>query len=149
MRRANPAPQTQAEQASEQYARRVAARLEADLPELDTDIQERLRAARTRAIAARGSAQTAVLPQGKGSAALGRSAWRWPAGLSLAFVLLLCALWFTQQIGQRGEMTNAYSLAQVETDMLLDDVPPLAYADTGFLAYLEQEGGSSTNSTQP
>ena len=142
-----PNTQSQIDRASEQFARQLAARLDADLPDIDAQTQERLRAARTRAVAARGSAKTAVVSQGNGSAALAQSAWRWPAGLGLAFLLLLSAIWWTQQSGLNGlAINNARSLAETETEMLLDDVPPLAYADMGFLAYLEQENDSLADS---
>ena len=142
-----PNTQSQIERASEQFARRLAAHLDADLPEIDAQIQERLRAARTRAVAARGTGKTAVLSQGNGSAALALAAWRMPLGLGLAFLLLLSAIWWTQQSGWNGSAINdARHLAETETEMLLDDVPPLAYADMGFLAYLEQDSASVTDS---
>ena len=142
-----PNNQSQIERASEQFARRLAAHLDADLPDIDAQTQERLRAARTRAVAARGSAKTAVVSQGNGSAALAQSAWRLPLGLGLAFLLLLSAIWWTQHSGWSGSaINNARNLAETETEMLLDDVPPLAYADMGFLAYLEQDSGAVTDS---
>ena len=138
---------SQIERASEQFARRLAAHLNADLLDIDAQTQERLRAARTRAVAARGTGKTAVVSQGNGSAALEQSAWRWPIGLGLAFVLLLSAMWWAQHSDWNGYgINNARNLAETETEMLLDDVPPLAYADMGFLAYLEQESGSITDS---
>ena len=142
-----PNTQPQIERASEQFARHLVTRLDADLQDLDAQTQERLRAARVRAVAARGTSKTTVLSQGNGSAALAQSAWRLPLSLGLAFLLLLSAIWWTQQSGWNGSaMNNARHLAETETEMLLDDVPPLAYADMGFLAYLEQESGSITDS---
>ena len=142
-----PNTQSQIERASEQFARRLAAHLDADLQDIDPQTQERLRAARVRAVAARGTGKTAVLSQGNGSAALAQSTWRLPLGLGLAFLLLLSAMWWAQQSGWNDSaINNARHLAETETEMLLDDVPPLAYADMGFLAYLEQDSGSITES---
>ena len=124
-----------ADRQAAQFGARLAARLdEAPLPH---DISERLRVARLHALAARPRAAVAQISpamqaQGGPALTLGSGFWAWlPAPLTLA--LLLAGLWALQpqDTGVRG-----LRLAQVEPALVIDELPPSAYADPGFLHYL-------------
>lgn len=123
-----------ADRQAAQFGARLAARLDEAL--LPHDISERLRVARLHALAARPRAAARLAPamqaQGGPALALGGGFWAWlPAPLTLA--LLLAGLWALQpqDTGVRG-----LRLAQVEPALVIDELPPSAYADPGFLHYL-------------
>jgi hypothetical protein len=116
------------------YARRVAARLE----ELDTpaDIGERLRFARERAVERarelRTTAQPATRTVGAGALAFGGGWWVRAASL-LPLVLLVGGLVLIQERQLSAQITAA---AEIDAAILADDLPPAAYSDPGFAAYL-------------
>lgn len=125
----------------DQFGRRVAARLDTSAAELPHDISERLRAARERALAHR----KAPVPQparpvtGSGN---GQAAVRGPDRISLwqriGFALPLIALvagLVTIQVVQ--DERRASEVAEVDADLLTDDLPPAAYADPGFVQFLK------------
>lgn len=121
---------------------RLAARLAGLLREraehAPQDTAERLRFGREQALVrARQArhARTAVRASAGGLAVLGRlQAW-WPRLGALLPVLVLAAgvLWVTQGT-QRERVTVA---ADIDTALLADDLPPAAYADPGFVAFLK------------
>jgi hypothetical protein len=135
--------QTDLQQA--RYGLRVAARLSAGLDGLPHDISERLRVARQQAVARRkqpravahARAATAVSRNG-GAATLGfgndgMSLWGWLASGLLAVVMTAGLV--TISIVQDDD--SATELAELDTALLTDDLPPEAYADPGFLQYLK------------
>lgn len=127
----------------DKLGQRIAARLSADTLDLPHDITERLRAARTRAVAARLTPQirlqtsqavvsqnaTALLHFGdEGLNLWSRLASFFPlialvAGLALISTLL--------------DDDRANELAEIDSVLLTDDLPPAAYADPGFLQFLK------------
>jgi hypothetical protein len=135
--------QTGSQQA--RYGLRVAARLSAGLDGLPYDISERLRAARQQAVARRKQPQTVMrlrpasaVSHNGGAATLsfggdGMSPWGWLATAMLT--LTLAAGLVIINIVQDDNRTMA--LADLDTALLTDDLPPEAYAAPGFLQYLK------------
>ncbi len=135
------------------YALRVAAHLTQASGELPYDVTERLRAARMQALARRkrpvalamhapAAAPVAVIGLG-GAAVLGAggggegSSW-WRAAVSaLPLVALVAGLAF---INAAQDDTLALEMAEVDSALLADDLPPSAYADPGFVQYLRVSG---------
>ena len=127
----------------DQLGQRIAARLNADTLDLPHDITERLRAARTRAIAARRTPQVrlqtsqAVVHQ-NGTALLhfgdeGLNVWSRLASF-LPLIALVAGLAF---ISTFLDDDRANELAEIDSVLLTDDLPPAAYADPGFLQFLK------------
>jgi hypothetical protein len=128
----------------DRYGLRVAARLSAGLPDLPYDVAERLRASRVQAVGRRKvervAPATGALPVGGGQLALGPL----DEGLGwftrLASLLPLVALVVGLMTIHSGlEELAADEIAEVDTALLTDDLPPSAYADTGFLQYLKTD----------
>jgi len=128
----------------DEFGLRIAARLNSASLELPHDISERLRAARTRAVAARLKPQTraqistAVIHQ-NGAALLnfggdeGLNIWSRLASL-LPLIVLVAGLALIQNI---MDDDRANELAEIDSALLVDDLPPAAYADPGFLQFLK------------
>ena len=123
-----------------QFGLRIAAHLDEAVTDLPHDISERLRAARTRAVAARAlsvqpSTQTVVQ---NGVAMLhggdeGLNLWNRIASL-LPLIALVAGL---ATIKTFVDDDRANQLAEVDAALLADDLPPSAYADPGFLQFLK------------
>lgn len=141
--------------AAERFARRVSARLESGTADLPYDISERLRAARMQALAkrklavapkrerVRGLAPTAAsvrVAAGGGAAAWGhgggheRSGW-WNALVSAVPILAL--LIGLVVINDTQEELSTHEIAEVDSALLADELPPSAYADPGFIQFLK------------
>jgi len=133
------------------FARRVAAHLTEASSELPYDVAERLRAARMQALerrkrpatahATRPVVQDSIVHLGGGAAALGGGGeggtW-WRALISaVPLTALLAGLVF---INISQDETLATEMAEVDTALLADDLPPSAYADPGFVQYLRASG---------
>lgn len=125
------------------FARRVAARLDEHAQSLPHDLGERLRVAREHALQrARHVRQvqavpaTAVqwVPQGQVAVAQGSSWWLRLASAA-PLVMLLLGLVFIQHLHRQAEIRAA---ADVDAALLADDLPPEAYRDPGFVAFLKQ-----------
>ena len=129
--------------AQDQFGMRVAARLDAASLELSHDISERLRAARTRAVAARMAPQTRLrtssevsVQNGVGLLHFGDEGLNVWSRLASLFPLLalVAGLPFIQHV---TDDDRANELAEVDSALLTDDLPPSAYADPGFLQFLK------------
>jgi len=125
----------------DQFGRRIAARLDAATLELPHDIGERLRAARSQALAHRKSAALQVAPavqvSSTGQATLGgdeRPGWWHRVASALPLIVLLAGL-VTIHVVQNEH--RARELADVDAALLTDDLPPAAYADPGFVQFLK------------
>jgi hypothetical protein len=128
----------------DEFGLRIAAHLNSASLELPHDISERLRAARTRAVAARLKPQTrlqtstAAIHQ-NGAALLnfggdeGLNIWSRLASL-LPLIALIAGLALIQNI---MDDDRANELAEIDSALLVDDLPPAAYADPGFLQFLK------------
>ena len=128
----------------DEFGLRIAARLNSASLDLPHDISERLRAARTRAVAARLKTQTRVqtstgVVQQNGAALLnfggdeGLNIWSRLASL-LPLIALVAGLALIQNI---MDDDRANELAEIDSALLIDDLPPAAYADPGFLQFLK------------
>jgi len=143
----------QADTLQARYGLRVAARLSTGLDSLPHDISERLRVARQQAVAQRKRPQTvarlrpaAAVSRNGNAAALrfgddGLGLWGWLASGVLAVVM--AAGLVTIDIVQ--DDNSVTELADLDTALLTDDLPPAAYADPGFLQYLKTGSDASTS----
>lgn len=134
-----------AQQAADQYGRRVAARLVAGEAQIPYEISERLRVARVQALARRKRVQPVLAPQvlaSGGAATLGfgdegLSFWQSVAS-ALPILVLAAGLVLIHSIQNDS---RASELAEVDSALLTDDLPPAAYADPGFVQFLKSGGG--------
>jgi len=122
------------------FAYRIAARLNQRADALDGDISERLRFAREKALECARSARTAesrsvVGINASGGALLGGSTGWW---VKLASVLPLLALAAGLLLIQHMHQTAQISVAaEIDAELLADDLPPAAYSDAGFVEFLK------------
>lgn len=131
---------------------RLAARLSAGLAErseqLPHDIRERLRVAREQAVEraalarrkapeTRTASEVAVVGvSAHGVALLGETVPWWQRVASLLpLLVLLCGLVLIQQ---HAETERVQAAAEVDALLLADELPPDAYSDPGFAAYLRE-----------
>jgi hypothetical protein len=125
---------------SDRFGKRVAAQLDQDALRVHADISERLRIAREQALARRRiielQVSTSLHTASSGTITLG---WGWRTRLSslLPAILLLVGL---MAISAIGDDQRAHELADVDTELLLDELPPDAYIDPGFAKFLQVKG---------
>ena len=125
------------------FALRVVASLSEQAGTLPHDIGERLRVAREQAVArarqarlAQPAAAQQVLVQTQGSLVLGSSPSLWQRLASvLPLMVLVLGLVLIQHLHEQADIQAA---AEVDAALLADDLPPEAYGDPGFVAYLKQ-----------
>ncbi len=136
---------TELEDLQARYALRITARLSQQADTLSPDVSERLRFARSRALdharAMRRAAQPRAVTSAVGVGGLvlagapRPSSW-WVGPLSLLPLLALVAgLVLIQSEHTRRQVA---AVAEVDADLLLDDLPPSAYSDPGFVEFLKQ-----------
>lgn len=119
---------------------RVAARLSEQAEGLDRDIAERLRFAREKALeraaALRAAETRPVVSVGRdGAAVLGTGAGWWVGlGSVLPLVVLAAGLFLIQHLHTQSQIETA---AQIDAELLADDLPPEAYKDPGFVEFLQ------------
>jgi hypothetical protein len=126
----------------DRFGRRVAARLSVGTAELPYDVSERLRAARTQALAKRkrvvGLRTASTVSPSGGAAALtadeGLTWWQRVASV-LPIIALAAGLVVIHTIQNER---RANEVAEVDAALLTDDLPPSAYADPGFIQFLQQ-----------
>jgi len=131
----------------DQFGRIVARTLSANLEQMPYEVQERLRAARMRAVAARRVgpilvAQTEVQYLGNGTLSLGGPWKGWTPLASMFPIALLLVGLFT--INMVLDDYRANEVAEVDSALLTDDLPPHAYTDPGFLHFLKLQSSDST-----
>lgn len=139
------------EQAADRFARRVTARLSQNNELLAYDISERLRAGRERALSERRRevqahqrAPAAAVQHQGGVASLGgpgRQGW-WRSALTAAPLVGLAislAVFITSQTD-----FGTHEVAEVDAALLTDDLPPSAYADPGFVQFIQTAAPVST-----
>jgi hypothetical protein len=136
---------TRAQQQADRFGRAVAARLSAGADAMPYEAGERLRAARVRALQARKkpAVAPAMVANGGGTAALGFGD---GPGLFtriasvLPLVVLVAGLVLIHDLQSER---RASELAEVDAALLIDDLPPAAYADPGFVQFLKQQSQPS------
>lgn len=127
--------------AEARFGHRVAARLSAGTDAMPHDISERLRVARAQAVARRKQTdRPAAVVVGAGGAALLGSVWWNRFGAVLPLVALVVGL---VSISVWQEDQRFKELAEVDSALLTDDLPPAAYTDPGFAQFLKAEGSPS------
>jgi len=134
------------------FGSRIAARLAAGEKDLPHDISERLRVARQQAVAARRhepvlvqhrpiALEQAALAGAHGGSNGGEGGWWTRLGSVLPLVLLVGGL-ITISVLRTDQ--RAHELAEVDAQILVDDLPPAAYADPGFLQFLRSSAASES-----
>lgn len=138
--------QLQASGPQDRFGRQVAARLSAGSTELPYEISERLRAARVQALSKRkAQARTAATVVASGGAAAltfgdeGLNLWSRLAS-ALPLIALVAGLVAINVIQNES---RARELAEVDAALLTDDLPPSAYADSGFMQFLKTSGDNN------
>lgn len=126
-------------QLQEQFGRAVGRRLSAGTAEIPYHVTERLRAARMQALAARKAEATAVQVVVNGPAGTlslgtrGFGFWQ-QVGNVLPLVVLVGGLVLINIVMNDR---RASEVAEVDAALLIDDLPPSAYADPGFVQFLK------------
>lgn len=143
----NTSPSSNATALEDQFGRGVAARLSAGNNELPHDISERLRVARVQAMAKRKLAPEMRVAQTShvagGSVTLGGGGWWWTRiGAALPLVALVGGLIAINVVQAEN---RASELADIDSALLTDDLPPAAYTDPGFAQFLKSEAVASKN----
>ena len=121
-------------------AYRLAARLSEHAEEISPDLSERLRFARERALDRSREMRTAAAEQNVTlaaghSAVLGRaSGWWIRLGSALPLLALAAGLLLIQHWHTEAQIAAA---AEIDADLLSDDLPPSAYSDAGFVEFLK------------
>ena len=124
------------------FALKATSYLSAGTADLPYDIAERLRAARVQAVSKRKMAQSqsaiSVISVGSGAAL----AWGGDEGLSgwsrIALVFPLIALVVGLLTINAVQIDNrAQEVAEVDAALLIDELPPAAFADPGFVQFLK------------
>lgn len=135
-------PQKRATLQQDRFGLKAAAYLSAGSADLPYDISERLRAARVQAVSKRkiAAAQTAGgIVNAGGSAALTWGAdeglnWWSRIGAVLPLIALVLGLLAINSI---QDDNRAQELAEVDSALLTDELPPAAFADPGFVQFLK------------
>lgn len=143
--------QHHAEILQDRYGLKLAARLSAGAQELPHDISERLRVARVQAVSRRKVVQIAKLRLASAVSPSGSAATMpfgddgWSIWGRLASVLPLVTLVVgLVAINLVQNENRANEVAEVDAALLTDDLPPAAYADSGFIHYLKSVASRST-----
>lgn len=131
---------TVSESYGDRFGRKLVARLSDTTQNLPSDISERLKAARMQALTKRRvvKLQTASSVNSNGGTATismgdsGNSLWTRLGALIPLFALVAGLL----AIAVVQEQRRANELAEVDVELLADDLPPAAYTDPGFVHFL-------------
>jgi hypothetical protein len=135
-------PQNHTDILQDRYGLKAASYLSAGTADLPYDISERLRAARAQAVAARRIARIQSAPVTAGTGFGHTLTWGSDEGFSLwnriGSVLPLIALvvgLLTINSLQTDKLVQ--ELAEVDSALLTDDLPPDAFSDPGFVQFLK------------
>jgi hypothetical protein len=125
----------------ERFGLRVAARLSDASDELPYDISERLRASRMQALSKRKIAATRLSVHrpvlvSNSTLILGGDGPSWWNRLA-ATIPLLALIFGLITISAIQDDNNANELAEIDAELLIDDLPPAAYTDPGFAHFLK------------
>ena len=131
-----------AEKTIDDFGKALARRLDRDGPDLAYDISERLRAARMQALAVRKPELITLsahqLNISAGQASLGRGNQDSPLWSRLvSFIPLIALIAGLVAIQSIQSESSASEIAEVDSALLLDELPPGAYTDPGFLQFLK------------
>ena len=138
----NRSPQNHTDILQDRYGLKAASYLSAATADLPYDISERLRAARAQAVAARriarlhtarATASTGTGPTLSWGSDEGFSLWS-RIGSILPLIALVAGLLVISSL-QTNKLVE--ELAEVDSALLTDDLPPDAYSDPGFVQFLK------------
>ena len=126
----------------DRFARKAASYLSVGVTDLPYDISERLRAARMRAVSQRKIQQTQTAGTVVNAGTSAALSWGGNDGLGfwgrvgavLPLIALVAGLLMINSI-QRDNRTQ--EIAEVDAALLIDDLPPAAFSDPGFLQFLK------------
>ena len=132
-----------AEQLQDEFGERVAARLSSGLNSVPHDVSQRLRTLRIQALARRRIANVRAhrlhaVHVHDGAVSLGSGGsespgfWGWFASV-MPLVALVGGLVLIHDVQRDARLKE---LAEVDSALLTDDLPPAAYADPGFMQFL-------------
>jgi hypothetical protein len=136
--------------AQDLLGRRIATMLN-DNTDLSYEVTERLRAARTRALSIRRTTQPQLQTAQEIQAQNGLALLKFPSQIQWffqAFGSLIPLLGLVAGLVLIHEFHNdqsALELAEIDSALLIDDLPPNAYTDPSFLDYLKYEVNSPQN----
>jgi len=129
----------------DRFGLRVAARLSDSSDDLPYEIAERLRATREQAVAKRKTLALKAVPRASqfgnvGTITMGseETSW-WDKIASTAPLLILVVGLIAVNLIQDDK--HAREIAEIDSALLTDDLPPSAYADPGFVQYLKISSG--------
>lgn len=133
----------------DRLGQRLASLLEPSCAEVSHDLSERLRIARTQALMVR---KPEPAPRQQWAAHSGSLTLSGPPteglglwsilGSALPLLALLAALGTLQWQDQDQIVSD---MAEIDTALLVDDLPPAAYSDAGFMQFLRQSGATPVN----
>jgi Protein of unknown function (DUF3619) len=145
------------EQLEARFALKVAAGLREAAEKTPHDINERLKAARFQALAAR--KQTVSAPQTATSVNVSRSggaasmslggpsgsrSWFYRLSYLLPALALSVGVWTVMQALQVNEVS---AFAEIDAEVLADELPPVAFLESGFSAFAKNEVTEDGNVT--
>lgn len=115
-------------------AARLASALSVNSAKLSHDVSERLRFAREQALRRSNGrrSEAVVLVSARGEATLGGLWWHRTAS-TLPLLVLVAGLMVIDHWVQREQVLTA---ADLDAQILADDLPPAAYSDPGFVEFL-------------
>lgn len=134
--------QNRTEILQDRYGLKTASYLSAGAADLPYDISERLRAARAQAVAARKVAKvqpsSVTAASGTGSVLTWGSGERFGLWYRIGSVVPLIAL-VVGLLAINSLQTDSFvqELAEVDSALLTDDLPPAAFSDPGFVQFLK------------
>jgi hypothetical protein len=138
----NRSPQNHTDILQDRYGLKAASYLSAGAADLPYDISERLRAARAQAVSARKIAKIQAVPAT--ASANGGSTLTWGSdegfslwsriGSILPLIALVAGLLVINSL-QTDKLVQ--ELAEVDSALLTDELPPDAFADPGFVQFLK------------
>ena len=135
-------PQKRTEILQDRYGLKTASYLSAGAANLPYDISERLRAARAQAVAMRKVARVQTSSAAAGTRAGSALTWGSDEGFSLwgrigSVVPLIALVVGLLTINSLQTDNFVQELAEVDSALLTDDLPPDAFSDPGFVQFLK------------
>ena len=142
-------PSGHADSLQARFSLRVAACLNEQAEQIPSDVGERLRFAREQALAKAREKRTATLSSAQNNVAVTATSGRKTAALLLGgggtpwwlrlasvmpLAVLVGGLVLIEQVHDRAQINAA---ADVDAQLLADDLPPSAYSDPGFVEFLK------------
>ncbi len=135
-------PQNRADILQERFALKAVSYLTAGTADIPYEISERLRAARAQAVAKRKIARTQTLDSVVNTGSGAALTWglndglNWWSGIGsvLPLIALVVGLLTIHSVQNDN---RAKEIAEVDSALLTDELPPAAFADPGFVQFLK------------